>query len=37
MNKDKYEIRHDGKVVKEIELIDDGKAHNINVNIGKEV
>ena len=36
-NKDKYEIRHDGKVVKEIELIDDGKSHNINVNIGKEV
>ena len=36
-HKDKYEIRHDGKVVKEIELIDDGKAHNINVNIGKDV
>jgi cyclic beta-1,2-glucan synthetase len=36
-HKDKYEIRHDGKVVKEIELIDDGKTHNINVNVGKEV
>lgn len=35
-HKDKYEIRHDGKVVKEIELIDDGLTHNINVNIGKE-
>ena len=35
-NKDKYEIRHDGVVVNEIELIDDGKTHNINVNIEKE-
>ena len=33
-NKDKYEIRHDGVVVNEIELIDNGKTHNINVNIG---
>ena len=36
-DKDNNEIRVDGKVVKEIELIDDGKSHNVNVNIGKEV
>lgn len=35
-NKDFYEIRHDGKVVKEIVLVDDGKPHSINVNLGKE-
>ena len=34
-NRDNEEIRLDGKVVKEIELINDGKIHNVNVNIRK--
>ena len=35
-NKENNEIRYDGKIVKEIELVDDGKSHNINVNIELE-
>ena len=35
-NKESYEIRHDGKVVKEIVLVDDGRPHSININLGKE-
>ena len=34
-NRDNEEIRLDGKVVKEIELINDGEIHNVNVNIRK--
>ncbi len=33
--KAKYELRLDGKVVKEIPLVNDKKVHNINVNIAK--
>ena len=35
-NKENNEIRYDGKIVKEIKLVDDGKSHNINVNIELE-
>ncbi len=34
-NKDNNEIRLDGKVVKEVELVNDKKTHNMNVNIAK--
>lgn len=34
-NRENDEIRLDGKVVKEIELVNDSKTHNINVNIKK--
>jgi len=36
-NRDNDEIRLDGKIVKEIELVNDKQTHNVNVNIKRGV